>query len=172
MKHRRHGYSLLEMVAALSLLTVFLLLAGQLVKQVTIVQRVAADMEWSVSRMDFALRALRGDVWTTSSITLEGEGQLVLRMSGQAVRWVYTSEPSVRYPGRGWLIRHSDGVSQAVGKTDQAAREGRYEVPLGVRFSNVSASGLEIAIDGQTIWLPGQVILARGADGVARGAAP
>ncbi|MEM9916035.1 MAG: hypothetical protein AAF911_13860 [Planctomycetota bacterium] len=160
----RSGYILLEMVATLSLLTVFLIVGGQLVTRVVVVQRDAVDMEWSVSRMEFALRQLRQDVWTASDISAEGNADNAGRIElthpdGVRITWWFEAEPSRRFPGRGWMHRAVLDDEETISHDDSTTR---YEVPFSVTPAvTASDTGLLIEIDERSLWLPGQVRLAQ-----------
>ncbi|MEM1447356.1 MAG: hypothetical protein AAGF84_14960 [Planctomycetota bacterium] len=175
MRPTRPGYILLEMVATLSLLTVFLIVAGQLVTRVVVVQRDAVDMEWSISRMEFALRQLRQDAWTASKITTEANADTVGRIElthpdGVRIAWWFEAEPSRRFPGRGWMHRAVLDDEKSISHDDSTTR---YEVPFGVTpAATPSDTGLLIEIDERSLCLPSQVRLARTETVAAAGRQP
>ena len=162
MRPTRSGYVLLEMVATLSLLTVFLSVAGQLVTRVMVVQRDTVDLEWSVSRMEFALRQLRQDVWTAADISAEGNADNAGRIElthpdGVRIAWWFEAEPSRRFPGRGWMHRAVLDDEEIISHDNSTTR---YEVPFGVTpAAKPSDTGLLIEIDERSLWLPSQVQL-------------
>ncbi|MEM6852988.1 MAG: hypothetical protein AAF593_01100 [Planctomycetota bacterium] len=164
MRPTRSGYILLEMVATLSLLTVFLIVGGQLVTRVVVVQRDAVDMEWSVSRMEFALRQLRQDVWTASDISVVANADTAGRIElthpdGVRIAWWFEAEPSRRFPGRGWMRRAVLDDEESISHDHSTTR---YEVPFGVTPAATQGdTGLLIQIDERSLWLPSQVRLAQ-----------
>lgn len=178
MRNARPGYTMLEMVATLSLVTVFLIIAGQLVTRVITIQRDAVDMEWSISQMDFALRQLRQDVWTASAIRQDGWGssqdetsELELeKHGGLRIVWSFEADPSHRFPERGWMTRQviPTGIQES---RDDAAM--RYEVPHRLSFSQrPRAHGLAVEVNEQPIWLPSQVMRAHTAEQPTDGGQP
>lgn len=178
MRHIRPGYTMLEMVATLSLVTVFLIMAGPLVTRVVTIQRDAVDMEWSISQMDFALRQLRQDVWTASAITPDGRGlsqdeasRLALEKHGDLrIIWSFEADPSHRFPERGWMNRQVIPTGMQESRDDEAMR---YEVPHRLSFTQrPRAHGLVVEINEQPIWLPSQVMRARTAERSTDGGQP
>lgn len=162
MKPNRSGYILLEMVAALSLMTVFLVLAGQLFKQVASIQRDAVNMEWSVSQMEFALRQLRQDTWSASGLELMGEDAVTFEFAeGYRVAWSFAAEPSERFPARGWLRR--ERLESAVGETRGGVVQ-RYEVPARPTYTSPSPGRLIMVVGEQASLLSSQVMTAHRAE--------
>ena len=145
MNRRMPGYSLLEMLAALSLIGVFAIFAGRLMLQSQAIQRDAAAVEWAVSRTDFALRQLRADVWEASSLLLGDETTLsIIHAHGQSIRWSFTPDASSRWPQRGWLTRTIDGSS---------GESQRYEVPFAIEYGSIQEHGLQVRVDRRPLWL-------------------
>ena len=162
MRHARPGYTMLETVAALSLVTLFLILAGQLTTRVVVIQRDAVDMEWSISNMEFALRQLRQDVWTASTGSVSsaelneiGLDRLELGFEdGERIAWWFEADPSSRFPGRGWMHR------AVLAGEDAGEPAMRYEVPHAITpASTLTGGGLQVEVDDRVLWLPSQVRL-------------
>ncbi|MEM7624054.1 MAG: hypothetical protein AAF333_00345 [Planctomycetota bacterium] len=160
MRTSDRGYALFEMIAAMSLVGVFVIVGGALVSQVFAVQREAARMEWATSRMDFAVRELRKDVWSAATIERRGDDSLVLSLPDDPQRvltWRFEPEPSTAFPERGWLIRDSSPLADPDPAPPSAVE--RFEVPLQVKFVGTDPCGLSIMIDEQPIRLTSQVML-------------
>lgn len=162
MNVRPRGYALFEMVAAMSLVGVFIIVAGTLVNQVFAVQREAAQMEWATSRMDFALRELRQDVWAANAIDRQAEERIAIEIMGESaleITWRFESDPSKNFPQRGWLVREAiSNDENAALSNDQTMR---YEIPLSIEFREADDGGLTVVIDEQRVWLASQVLLGR-----------
>ena len=153
---------MLEMLAALSLVGVFLIVAGTLVNQVFTIQREAARMEWATSRIDHVLREVRKDVWAAGAIERSDDQSFTMEIPGPSPRrvtWRFESDPSDNLPHRGWLIRESEASSESAAPASDAAE--RFEVPLTVEFTSAEGAGLTLEIGGQQVWLASQVMAGR-----------
>lgn len=160
MKHSRGGYSIVEMLMAISLVTVFLIISGHLVNLVFKVQRDAVRMEWSVSRMDFALRELRKDVWSASSLTRLDDDRMQIDFIDQNhAIWSFKAEPSSSLPEKGWLTREV-----VIAKSGLTSGENlrRFEVPRPVLFQETHGRGVTVRVDHHELTLPSQLMIAAG----------
>ncbi|MEM9882697.1 MAG: type II secretion system protein [Planctomycetota bacterium] len=158
MTRSRPGYTMLEIVAVLSLMVIFLMLAGTLVRQAFVIQRQAVDMEWAVSRAQHAVRDLRRDVWSASAIEVDADGTLRLQLRpGDAAQWAYAADPSTRFPGRGWLTRSFTTTSEEPVMPGLAQR---YEVPQPIGFIR-SPIGVRLTVGDHEVPLVSQVLRGR-----------
>ncbi|MEM8783537.1 MAG: prepilin-type N-terminal cleavage/methylation domain-containing protein [Planctomycetota bacterium] len=88
MKRRQHGFSILEMIVAVSLMAVVMAIFGRLVVASVTVQGRVHDAAWSQDRMGQALDAIRADVWTADAWALDANGVLAIEAGDQRrVSW-------------------------------------------------------------------------------------
>lgn len=84
----RHGFTLLELVIYLAILSTLSLLTTQVFRATVYNWRETAARHADQARFDSALRRLRADVWSASEMELKGPGRLVLHFpAGPEVTW-------------------------------------------------------------------------------------
>jgi competence protein ComGC len=93
---RRHhrAFLLVEMMFALALLVVFALIATRMVRLAMEIPRRVAARDTSAQRLDSAIRALRRDVWSASSIECPDDRTLKIG-NGSAVTWKVGSDGAI-----------------------------------------------------------------------------
>lgn len=88
MKSRTAGFSLIEVVLVLTLLTIFAGVATKLFVGSFVIKKDALHAGQSIAQNDATIRRLRTDVWGASAIRSDGPDQATIEMhDGSGVRW-------------------------------------------------------------------------------------
>jgi prepilin-type N-terminal cleavage/methylation domain-containing protein len=96
--HRRFGgFTLLEMLVVLGLLTIVMGVAGSITRWAILNMAESQAAASAASRMDNAIEALRRDVWQVSAIATATSRALVLKdADGRTINWQFGPLDSVR----------------------------------------------------------------------------
>lgn len=82
------GYTLIELMLVLILLTGFAATAGKLLVRTAIIQRDALYASNGIAQIDGLLRLMRSDVWAASAIHSDNPYRVTIhKPDGSAVRW-------------------------------------------------------------------------------------
>ena len=94
--NRCRGFSLYEMVVALSLMTTLLFLATHLFHADFRLIQDAEASQRGAARIDHALAALRRDVWASESASVKTSQSLVLQLRDGTVTWTSDADGGVK----------------------------------------------------------------------------
>ncbi len=142
---RNRGFTLLEIIMALSLLLIFFGVAGELFKSTLMLSYDSRELSNQNSRIDSAIFQLRRDVWNASRMTVSGNKSVDL-----------SSSDGIKIT---WNVNLDNGVT----RTDAQGRCERWE-GIGQNWS-LAADGSCLTIDAVTgeMRLPSQILLSQGA---------
>lgn len=92
------GFALIQMVAAMSLVGVFVIAAGQLTMQCVQLWQELGTREASVHRLEQVMRRLQQDAWSADQVRAATPHRLVLvRPGGERITWrADAEEPTLR----------------------------------------------------------------------------
>ncbi|MEM7576285.1 MAG: prepilin-type N-terminal cleavage/methylation domain-containing protein [Planctomycetota bacterium] len=124
MKRPTNGYSILEMLVAVSLMAVVMTLFGRVMVTSVVIQGDVHDAAWSQDRVSEVLRAIREDVWSAEKLTVASEDAVTIALGDrQAVRWsVESAEGSGDETPRWQLRRVADGEARVFALPPLTAR--------------------------------------------------
>jgi len=118
---RRGGYLLLEMIAVVTIISIFLALAGPLYRDLVASTRDGGRAVNELASFDRMIGQLRADVWNSGSMELDSDRRLILR---QTARVTVT-----------WQLKTEDGMVERTRRADEGKAERRsYEATYGMRF--------------------------------------
>jgi hypothetical protein len=104
---KRFGFLLIEIIVVLVLIAAFLAVAAELFSMAIHSQADSAKRDEMVHHVDFAVAALRRDVWGASTISAKGASLQLREASGVTIAW--------RYTAAGALVRAGDGPEKTWG---------------------------------------------------------
>jgi prepilin-type N-terminal cleavage/methylation domain-containing protein len=96
---RRRGFTLYEILIALALFLIVLDTAGQLFNSVFKLTADNQRLGRQTSRIDSALRQLRGDTWGCSNIAVGDSHSVELTVAKGKVAWLLNTDGSVQRTG-------------------------------------------------------------------------
>lgn len=132
------GYVLIEILAILALMAVFLLAAGHLFTQCMGLQRDVTRLEAMVSDMRGLTDRLRKDLWSALDVTSDGLSLAI--DSGSVAEATWRSEPADDAQGEGsWLVREENG------------RERRWRVPDNVSFTTLGETAIVMHVGDSSL---------------------
>jgi prepilin-type N-terminal cleavage/methylation domain-containing protein len=131
------GFSLPELLVSLSLLMIFMGLAGPLFRSVFLSTSMAATMSDRSTQIDTAVDAIRRDVWGSQKISVEDRQHAKLTADdGRIITWTLSSDGTLSRDDGGvkqWQL----GAAQFTFTSDSVSltlTEARTPQPTGVRF--------------------------------------
>ncbi|MEX0653313.1 MAG: hypothetical protein WD534_10310 [Phycisphaeraceae bacterium] len=151
-RRRCHGVTMIDMLALMALLGVFMLMTGHLFTQAMTITRDGARYEQDVTQIDALVRHLRQDVWQASQLDAVDEQRLALTL-GESTRvtWRITRETSEMDEPATHIVREiTDGAD--------AAEPTRFVVRAPVRVA-AAGPGVRLYVGEQSVTLVNQVRL-------------
>ena len=143
MKNSR-GFTVVEVLVTLSLLTIFFGLAGVVFKSTIMLSGDSADLCNRASQTDSAVFQLRRDVWNSAKLATNGQNSVDMEFSdGGRISWIIDPQ-------------------QSATRTDSRGARTRWN-GIGEKWSlSVDGSCLALRDGGDELRLPSQILLSQG----------